>query len=157
MCGQGGTEADLHNIQDCRHSSPGSSSWRGALSVPLTYRSRSLLGAHALYLHRKELCTYKRDALNYSLNRMCASFGIIPFCRIENSRVSGRRLQCLRLRHPRAVGVARQFVRPHFSPTKIKLVKSNLLDTKQGGYSSCRLIFITVAHTVAVVRWLNQF
>ena len=39
----------------------------------------------------------------------------------------------LRLRDPRAVGVARQFVQAHFSPTKMKLVKSNSLDTKQGG------------------------
>ena len=38
----------------------------------------------------------------------------------------------LRLRDPRAVGVARQFVQAHFSPTKMKLVKSNLLDAKQG-------------------------
>ena len=41
----------------------------------------------------------------------------------------------LRLRARRAVGVARQFVQPHFSRTESKLVKSNLLDTKQGGYS----------------------
>ena len=39
----------------------------------------------------------------------------------------------LRLRDPRAVGVARQFVQPHFSRTESKLAKSNLLDTKQGG------------------------
>ena len=38
----------------------------------------------------------------------------------------------LRLRDPRAVGVARQFVQTHFSPTKMKLVKTNLLDAKQG-------------------------
>ena len=39
----------------------------------------------------------------------------------------------LRLRARRAVGVARQFVQPHFSRTESKLVKSNSLDTKQGG------------------------
>ena len=39
-------------------------------------------------------------------------------------------------RDPCVVGVARQlFVQPHFSPTKMKLMKSNLLDAKQGGYS----------------------
>ena len=38
----------------------------------------------------------------------------------------------LRLRDPRAVGVARQFVQAHFSRTESMLVKSNFLDTKQG-------------------------
>ena len=61
---------------------------------------------------------------------------LIPNLSVDNggSRVPSHELvDLLRLQAPCAVGVARQFVQPHFSPTKIKLVKSNLLDTKQGG------------------------
>ena len=39
----------------------------------------------------------------------------------------------IRLLARRTVGVARQFVQPHFSRTESKPVESNLLDTKQGG------------------------
>ena len=48
----------------------------------------------------------------------------LPICMLLNP---------LRLRARRTVGVARQFVQPHFSCTESKLVKSNLLNTRWEG------------------------